>query len=79
MSNNFEILKGLDMVATGQMISQLIKKSGLSTREISEQMNLSVQAVSKWRNGYSLPELENLFILSRILGVRVDDFLVPRK
>jgi transcriptional regulator with XRE-family HTH domain len=40
-------------------------------------MNLSVQSINKWRHGHNLPDIENVFILSRSLGKRVDDFLVP--
>ena len=68
---------GIDMDATGKRICRMIKDSGLSDRQLGEIMGLSVQAINKWRHGRSLPDIENLFILSRIFGVRVDDFLVP--
>ena len=68
---------GLDMNATGAQISKLINESGLNDKKLSEIMHLSVQCINKWRHGHSLPDIENLFILSRILGKRVDDFLVP--
>jgi len=31
----------------------------------------------EWRHGHNLPDIENLYILSRLLGKKVDDFLVP--
>ena len=68
---------GLDMTATGAQISKLINESGLNDKQLGEIMNLSVQSINKWRHGHNLPDIENLFILSRILGKRVDDFLVP--
>ncbi len=40
-------------------------------------MGLSVQSINKWRHGHNLPDIENMFILSRILGIKVDNFLVP--
>lgn len=76
MSNITRCYIGLDMDATGKRISCLLEKSGLSNKEIGEMMNLSVQAISKWRNGRNIPDIENLYILSRILGVKVDDFLI---
>ncbi len=68
---------GLDMTATGAQISKLINESGLNDKQLGEIMNLSVQSINKWRLGHNLPDIENMFILSRILGKRVDDFLVP--
>ena len=70
-------ITGLDMKATGDQISKLINESGLNDKQLGEIMNLSVQSINKWRHGHNLPDIENLFILSRILGKRVDDFLVP--
>ena len=68
---------GLDMNATGAQISKLINESGLNDKQLGEIMHLSVQSINKWRHGHNLPDVENMFILSRILGKRVDDFLVP--
>lgn len=68
---------GLDMNATGAQISKLINESGLNDKQLGETMHLSVQSINKWRHGHNLPDIENMFILSRILGKRVDDFLVP--
>ena len=66
----------LDMEATGAMIGKLIDESGLNDKQLGEIMHLSVQAINKWRHGYSIPDIGNLYVLSRILGKRVDDFLV---
>ena len=70
-------IAGIDMDATSKKISQLINKSGLSDKELGEIMGLSVQSINKWRHGHNLPDIENLFFLSRIFGIKVDDFLVP--
>ena len=71
-------LAGIDMMATGKRITKILNESGLSDRELSEIMGLSVQSINKWRHGHNLPDIENLFILSRIVGMKVDDFLVPQ-
>ncbi len=67
-----------DMVATTQRISQLIYESGKSDRELGEQMNLTAQTINKWRHGNGIPDTENLFNLSRILGIQMDDFFVSQ-
>jgi len=70
-------ISGLDMEATIRKVSKEINKSGLSDKELGGIMGLSVQSINKWRHGHNLPDIENMFILSRILGKRVDVFLVP--
>ncbi len=69
---------GLDMIGCGKKITQLLRAKGITDKELSEMMNVSLQAISKWRHGHNLPDPENMYILSRILGVKVDDLLVPR-
>ena len=68
---------GLDVSATQRNVAALIEASGLSDKDIGEYLGLSVQSINKWRHARCLPDIENLFLLSRILGLRVDDFLVP--
>ena len=46
-------------------------------KELGEIMGLSVQSINKWRHGHNLPDIENLSFLSRIFGIKVDDFLIP--
>lgn len=67
---------GLNNVATEKRIGNLIDKSGLNDKELSEKMNVSVQAINKWRHSKGFPDIENLCILSRLLGCKVDDLLV---
>lgn len=78
MKKNVKVL-GLDMEATAVNIGFAIDNSGYSDKEIAEMMGLTVQSINKWRHGYCIPDMENLFILSRILEMPVDDFLVPRE
>lgn len=70
-------ISGIDMDATAKKISKMIDESGLSDKELGEIMGLSVQSINKWRHGHNLPDIENLFLLSRIFGIKVDDFLIP--
>ncbi len=69
---------GIDMDATSKRIAELIDNSGLSDKELGRIMGLSVQSINKWRHAHCLPDIENIFILSQILGVKIDDFFVPR-
>ncbi len=69
----------LDVEATSKRISELIDKSGLTNSDLSKKLNVTVQAVHKWRHGGSLPDAGNLFALKQLLGVKMDDFFVAGK
>lgn len=67
----------LDIKATGERIKQLRISCGLRVEDISEYMGFeSAQAVYKWQSGKSLPTVDNLFALSRLFGVSMEDILV---
>ena len=40
------------------------EKAGYSQKEVSEKLNVSRQSVSRWENGWTYPDVENLIILS---------------
>ena len=78
MNTSNKSYAGLDIIATENRIAKCIKESGIGDKELGEMMHISIQAVNKWRHGRSIPEVENLYLLSRILGKRVDDLLIPK-
>ena len=78
MERDGKTIIGIDMEATGKRIAGFIDNSGFSDKELGRIMGLSVQSINKWRHGRCLPDIENIFVLSRILGVKIDDFFVPR-
>lgn len=62
---------------TGMRIKRLMAEKKLSVREVQERLGLeSPQSVYKWLHGTSLPALDNLLALSRLLGVRMEEILV---
>jgi len=69
--------KGLDLEATKKRICELIKAKGLKDKIIADRLGITPQAVNKWRHKGTFFVLENLYVLSGILGVSVDDLLVP--
>lgn len=50
----------------------LRKKKGISQEELANGLNTSRQAVSKWENSQSLPDLEKVVALSKYFDVTVD-------
>ena len=67
----------INVKATGARIRQLRKEKGIKVTELSEFMGFSEpQAVYKWQRGETLPSVDNLFALSRILETNIEDILV---
>lgn len=59
----------------GKRIAQYRKEKGLTQEALAQAMNVSAQAVSKWENDQTCPDIASLPQLSRILGVTVDELL----
>ena len=69
----------IDPVLTGENIVQLRKQAGLSVHDLQHIFGFnSPQAIYKWQSGASLPSIDNLIVLAKILQVRIDDILVTR-
>lgn len=59
----------------GKEISELRHAKELTQEKVAEAMGVSPQAVSKWENNISCPDIFLLPKLSRLLGVSVDELL----
>ena len=63
------------MKALGTKISELRKARGMTQDELADKMGVSPQAVSKWENDLSMPDLPVLIELSDFFHISLDDFL----
>lgn len=62
---------------TGENIRRLLKTNGYTVKDVQEVMGFeNPQAVYKWLSGKSLPSLENLLILSKLLNIGIENILV---
>ena len=69
----------LDLILTGQKIHSIIFENGYSVKEIQEILNLECpQSVYRWMKGHSLPSVDNLYMLSKILNMHMEDLLVEK-
>ena len=59
----------------GKRIAALRKEKGLPQEELAQHMGVSGQAVSKWENDQTCPDISALPKLARLLGVSVDELL----
>ena len=68
----------IDLAATGENILRLRQASGLTVRDVQAYFGFEEpQAIYKWQRGKSLPSVDNLYALSGLLGVPMNDILVP--
>ena len=63
------------METLGTRICRLRKEKGLTQEDLAKKFNISVQAVSKWENDNSSPDISVLLELSSLLGVTVEYLL----
>lgn len=56
----------------GNKIRTLRKEKGLSQEALANQLHISFQAISKWENDVSLPDITLLPQLAAIFGVSID-------
>lgn len=59
----------------GNRISRLRKAKGMSQEALAEKIGVSSQAVSKWENDQSCPDISLLPQLAKLLDVTVDELL----
>ena len=65
---------------TKNVILELRVKNGLSQEELAEKIYVTRQAVSRWENGETVPNIETLKLLSRLFDVSINTLLgSPRK
>lgn len=69
----------MDMIMTGYLIKRLIEEAGYSVSEVQKELKLACpQPIYRWYKGKNLPSVDNLFILSSMLGLHMEDFLIQK-
>ena len=59
----------------GQRLQRLRKNANLTQEDVATKLNITAQAVSKWENDVSAPDISVLVELSEILGVSLDELM----
>lgn len=59
----------------GSRISELRREKGITQEKMSERLGITSQAVSKWENDISYPDILQLPKIAQMLGVTVDELI----
>lgn len=61
----------------GEQIASLRKQKGLMQEDLAERLQVTPQAISKWENGHTMPEISQLPKLAMIFDCTIDSILMP--
>ncbi|MCI8434303.1 MAG: helix-turn-helix transcriptional regulator, partial [Lachnospiraceae bacterium] len=62
----------MENLKTGEVIGKRRRELGLTQNQLASSLNVSFQAVSKWENGASIPDVMMLPKLAAVLNTTVD-------
>jgi transcriptional regulator with XRE-family HTH domain/DNA-directed RNA polymerase subunit RPC12/RpoP len=69
----------MDQVKIGKFIAECRKQKKLTQMQLSEKLNITDKAISKWERGLSIPDPSIMLELCDILGVSVNELLCGEK
>ena len=67
------------MDTVGKRIAESRKAKNINQNELAEMLSVSPQAVSKWENDISCPDISLLPSLAKILGMSIDELLCGKQ
>ena len=62
-----------DSAVLAENIKRLRTKGGMTQKELADRLFITFQAVSKWENGKTAPDIFTLPELAKLLNCRIDD------
>ena len=66
----------IDKRETGIHLRRIMDEQGFTVKDVQEYLGLgSVQSVYHWLNGLSMPTVDNLYALSHLFQIPVDDMI----
>ena len=70
-----KIVGGTIMSSIGSKIAFYRKANGMTQEDLAKKLEVSAQAVSKWENDITCPDIQSLAPLAKIFGTTTDDLL----
>lgn len=69
----------VDMERTGLNIRNLLRKRGLSVKDVMKELNFeSHQSIYSWFQGETIPSVDNMLRLSLLLDVPIDSLIISK-
>ena len=66
----------INLRETGVNLHRIMDKRGITPNDVKEFLNLgTVQIVYNWCNGLNMPTIDNLYALSQLLQVSIDEII----
>ncbi|WP_342718969.1 helix-turn-helix transcriptional regulator [Bacillus paramycoides] len=62
-------------MSLGQQLKKLRESKGFSQEDVAKKIGITRQAVHKWENDKSCPDIENLILLSEMYNVTLDELI----
>jgi transcriptional regulator with XRE-family HTH domain len=59
----------------GERFKELRKQSGLTQKQVADELGIKQSNISDWENNVSRPEYENLIQLAKLYEESIDDIL----
>ncbi len=59
----------MDIAKIGKAIADARNKAGMTQREVAEKIGVSNSVLNRWEDGYKLPDIDNLLLISVTLSV----------
>lgn len=73
------VYPNIDMKQTGLQLKKLIEEAGYNVKYIQHFLHLSCpQPIYRWFKGQMLPSVDHLYGLSKLLGIHMEELLVPK-
>ena len=69
----------MDQLRIGKFIAECRKQKKITQAQLSEKLNITDKAVSKWERGISMPDSSIMLELCDILGISVNELLSGEK
>ena len=63
------------MISLGKRIAQKRRAAGLTQETLAEKLGVSAQAVSKWENDQSCPDIALLPDIAKTFGISIDELM----
>lgn len=69
----------MNQIKTGKFIAALRKEKGMTQEQLGERLCVTNKTISRWENGNYMPNVEMMSLLSKELGVSINEIIVGER